>query len=224
MFQLHGAAADGTVLFRKKLSRPQFQRFMAEHPQFLVVMEAYGGAHHWARELERTGHAVKLIAPRYVKPFIKRQKNDAADAEAIVEVALRPTMRYVEPKMGDQQARSILFRTREQFVKQRTEAVNALRAHFYEFGFIAPHGIGYLPRLGAVLENESSDLPPLAREICWELLDQIVQLTGWINAMKKRIDTIAREGETSRRLQTMPGVGQISALAVETFAPPMEQF
>lgn len=197
---------------------------MAEHPQCLVVMEACGGAHHWARELERVGHELRLIAPRYVKPFIKRQKNDAADAEAIVEAALRPTMRYVEPKTGDQQARSILFRTCEQFVKQRIEAVNALRSHLYEFGFIAPEGIGYLPRLGAVLEDPNSDLPPLAREICRELLNQIVHLTGRINAMKKRIDAIAREGETSRRLQTMPGVGPISALAVETFAPPMEQF
>jgi len=224
VFQLHGAAADGTVLFRKKLSRPQFQRFMTEHPQCLVVMEACGGAHHWARELVRVGHEVKLIAPRYVKPFIKRQKNDAADAEAIVEAALRPTMRYVEPKTSDQQSRSILFRTREQFVKQRTEAVNALRSHLYEFGFTAPEGIGYLPRLGAVLEDPRSNLPPLAREICRELLEQIANLSGRINAMKKRLDAIAKEGETSRRLQTMPGVGPISALAVDTFPPPMEQF
>lgn len=223
-FQLHGAAADGSVILRKKLSRLQFQRFMAEHPQCLVVMEACGGAHHWARELVRVGHEVKLIAPRYVKPFIKRQKNDAADAEAIVEAALRPTMRYVEPKTSDQQSRSNLFRTREQFVKQRTEAVNALRSHLYEFGFIAPEGIGYLPRLEAVIEDVNSDLPPLAREICRELLDQVAHLTARINAMRKRIDAIAREGETSRRLQTMPGVGPISALAVETFAPPMDQF
>ncbi len=197
---------------------------MAEHPHCLVVMEACGGAHHWARELVRVGHEVKLIAPRYVKPFIKRQKNDAADAEAIVEAALRPTMRYVEPKTSDQQSRSILFRTREQFVKQRTEAVNALRSHLYEFGFTAPEGIGYLPRLGAVLEDPSSNLPPLAREICRELLEQIANLSDRVNTMKKRLDAIAREGETSRRLQTMPGVGPISALAVETFAPPMEQF
>ena len=142
VFQLHSAATDGTVLFRKKLSRPQFQRFIFEHPRCLVAMEACGGAHYWAREMERAGHEVRLIAPRYVKPFIKRQKNDAADAEAIVEAALRPTMRYVEPKSGEQQARSILFRTREQFMKQRTEAINALRSHLYEFGYIAPEGIG----------------------------------------------------------------------------------
>ena len=107
VFQLHGAAADGTVLFRKKLSRPQFHRFISEHPQCLVAMEACGGAHYWAREMERAGHEVKLIAPRYVKPFIKRQKNDAADAEAIVEAALRPTMRYVEPKSGEQRKRPV---------------------------------------------------------------------------------------------------------------------
>ena len=109
-------------------------------------------------------------------------------------------------------------------MKQRIEAVNALRSHLYEFGYVAPEGIGYLPRLEVVVEDPGSDLPPLARDICRELLDQIAHLTGRINAMKKRIDAIAREGETSRRLQTMPGVGPISALAVETSAPPMEQF
>jgi transposase len=224
VFQLHGGAADGTVHFRKKLSRLQFQRFMADHPRCVVAMEACGGAHHWAREMERLGHTVRLIAPRYVKPFIKRQKNDAADAEAIVEAALRPTMRYVEPKTGEQQARAIVFRTREQFVKQRTEAVNALRSHLYEFGYVAPLGIGHLSRLEAVVEDPVSDLPPLAREICRELLGQIAQLTARIDALRKRIDAIAREGKTSCQLQTMPGVGPISALAVETFAPPMEQF
>jgi transposase len=187
-------------------------------------MEACGGAHHWAREMQRVGHEVRLIAPRYVKPFIKRQKNDAADAEAIVEAALRPTMRYVEPKTGDQQARALVFRTREQFVKQRTEAVNALRSHLYEFGYIAPEGIGYLPRIKAVVEDLNANLPLLAREICRELVDQVAQLTTRIHALKKRIDALTREGETSRRLQTMPGVGPISALAVETFAPSMEQF
>ena len=165
VFQLHGASAAGTVLFRKKLSRPQFQRFMSEHPRCVVAMEACGGAHHWAREMERAGHKVKLIAPRYVKPFIKRQKNDAADAEAIVEAALRPTMRYVEPKSGEQQARSILFRTREQFLKQRTEAINALRSHLYEFGYVAPLGIGQVRRLAEIIETEEH-LPAAVRLAC----------------------------------------------------------
>lgn len=165
VFQVHGAARDGSVVFRKKLSRMQFARFMAEHPPCLVVMEACASAHHWAREISRHGHEVRLIAPHYVKPFIKRQKNDAADAEAIVEAALRPTMRFVEPKSAEQQARAVAFRTREQLVKQRTEAVNALRSHLYEFGHVAPEGIGYLPRLERVLEDPDADIPDLARSL-----------------------------------------------------------
>ena len=115
-------------MFRKKLSRPQFARSMADHPACAVAMEACPSAHHWARELTGHGHRVRLIAPHYLKPFLKRQKNDAADAEAIAEAATRPTMRIVEPKTEEQQARAVAFRAREQLVKQRTEAINALRA------------------------------------------------------------------------------------------------
>ncbi|RUV29855.1 IS110 family transposase, partial [Mesorhizobium sp. M5C.F.Ca.IN.020.32.2.1] len=131
VFQLHGAAADGSVVFRKKLSRLQFCKFMASQPACVVAMEACGSSHYWARQMARLGHEPRLIAPAYVKPFVKRQKNDVADAEAIVEAAQRPTMRFVEPKTKEQQSRAIVFRTREQFVNQRTELVNALRAHLY---------------------------------------------------------------------------------------------
>ncbi|RWP57661.1 MAG: IS110 family transposase [Mesorhizobium sp.] len=224
VFQLHGAAADGSVVFRKKLTRLQFCKFMAGQPACVVAMEACAGSHYWAREMVRLGHQPKLIAPRYVKAFIKRQKNDAADAEAIVEAAQRPTMRFVEPKTEEQQSRSIMFRTREQLVNQRTELVNALRAHLYEFGYIAPQGIRYLSRLECFVEDENAKLPDLAREICRDLLDQIYQLTGRIDALRKKIDALSREAEASRRLQTMPGVGPIAALAIETFAPPMETF
>jgi transposase len=224
VFQLHGAAADGSVVFRKKLSRLQFARFMADHPACEVAMEACPSAHHWARELSAHGHSVRLIAPHYVKPFLKRQKNDAADAEAIVEAALRPTMRFVEPKTQEQQARAVAFRTREQLVKQRTEAVNALRSHLYEFGYVAPEGIGYLPRLERVVEDADADIPDLARDICRMLLEQIAHLTDRIKALKAKITALSNEAEMPRRLQTMPGVGPITALAVETFAPPMEQF
>jgi transposase len=167
------------------------------------------------------GHEPKLIAPRYVKPFIKRQKNDAADAEGTVEAAQRPTMRFVAAKTEEQQSRAIVFRTREQMVNQRTELVNALRAHLYEFGHVAPQGIGHLSRLEEVVEDEHADLPELVRDTCRDLLDQIWQLTSRIDALKKRIDALSRQAETSRRLQTMPGVGAIAALAIETFAPPM---
>lgn len=224
VFQLHGAAADGSAVFRKKLSRGQFCKFMAAHPPCIVAMEACGGSHYWAREVARLGHQPRLIAPGYVKPFIKRQKNDAADAEAIVEAAQRPTMRFVEAKTEEQQARAIVFRTREQLVNQRTELVNALRAHVYEFGYVAPQGIGHLWRLAEVVEDETTQLPDLAREICRDLLDRIWQMTGRIDALKKTIDALSKQAEASRRLQTMPGVGPIAALAIETFAPPMQAF
>ncbi len=138
VFQLYGVTAGRAVVFRKKLSRLQFARFMTDLPACDVAMEACPSAHHWARELTRYGHRVRLIAPHYVLPFLKGQKNDAADVEAIVEAALRSTMRFVEPNAADQQARSVAFRTREQLVKQRTEAVNALRSHLYEFGLREP--------------------------------------------------------------------------------------
>jgi transposase len=187
-------------------------------------MEACASAHHWAREMARRGHEVRLIAPHYVKPFLKRQKNDAADAEAIVEAALRPTMRFVAPKSAEKQARAVAFRTREQLVNQRTEAVNALRSHLYEFGHVAPEGIGYVPRLAQVVDDPKTDVLELARDICRMLLEQIAQLTDRINALKARIAAMSNEAEMPRQLQTMPGVGPITALAVETFAPPMERF
>ena len=224
VFQLHGAAADGAVVFRKKLSRLQFARFMTDHPACDVAMEACPSAHHWARELTAHGHRVRLIAPHYVKPFIRRQKNDAADAEAIVEAAMRPTMRFVEPKTEAQQARAVAFRAREQIVKQRTEAINALRAHLYEFGHVAPEGVGYIPRLAKVVDDPGSGLPDLARDICRIVLEQIELLTSRLTAVSAKLAAASKAAAIPRQLQTMPGVGPITALAVETFAPPMDQF
>lgn len=132
IFQVHGASMTGQPMFRKKLSRQSFPKFMAEQPPALVMMEACGSTHYWAREMIRLGHEVKLIAPRYVKPFVKRQKNDAVDAEAIVIAARQPEMRFVEPKCAEQQSRAVLFRARERLVHQRTELINALRAALYE--------------------------------------------------------------------------------------------
>ncbi len=129
VFQVHGALPDGNVAFRKKLSRSQFMKFLAEQPPCLIAMEACATAHYWGRAALGSGHEVRLIPPIYVKPFVKRQKNDAADAEAIVEAALRPTMRFVEVKSADQQSLGLLFRTRELLVRQRTQLINALRGH-----------------------------------------------------------------------------------------------
>ena len=224
VFQLHAASMTGQPQFCKKLSRQSFTRFMAEQPPAVVVMEACGSAHYWAREMIRLGHEVKLIAAQYVKPFVKRQKNDAADAEAIVIAAQRPEMRFVEPKSAEQQSRAILFRARERLVHQRTELVNALRASLYEYGHVVPQGIRQINRIAEILDAPGSDLPDLMREECQDLLEQIAEQTEGINARTPKIKALAGETATARRLQTIPGVGPLTALAVEAFAPPMENF
>ena len=224
VFQLHGASMTGQPQFCKKLSRQSFSRFMAEQPLAVVVMEACGSAHYWAREMVRLGHEVKLIAPHYVKPFVKRQKNDAADAEAIVIAAQRPEMRFVEPKSAEQQSRAILFRARERLVHQRTELVNALRACLYEYGHVVPQGIRQLKRVKEIVDAPGSDLPDLMKEECRALLEQIAEQTIRINARTAKIKTLAAETDAARRLQTIPGIGPLTALAVEAFAPPMENF
>ena len=220
VFQLHGASATGQVLFRKKLSRPAFTKFMAEHPPVTVVLEACGSAHYWARELSRLG----LIAAQYVRPFVKRQKNDAADAEAIVIAAQRPEMRFVEAKTAEQQSRAMLFRARVRLVRQRTELVNMLRAFLYELGYVVPQGIHHLPRIATIIADPGNDLPEIARMECNELLEQIEVMTVRIATSDRRIKSLAGQADISRRLQTMPGVGPLTALAVEAFAPPMETF
>jgi len=224
VFQLHGATMTGHVTFRKKLTREQFRRFMAEHPSCMVVFEACGSASYWAREMAKLGHDARLIAPQYVKPFVKRQKNDAADAEAIVIAARQPEMRFVSPKTEDQQARAMLFRGRERLVHQRTELVNALRAVLYEYGHVFPAGIGHLKRIEALVEDPACDLPVLVVAECRDLLAQIAEKTDRIDAKRKALKELAAGTDTARRLQTMPGVGPLTALAVEAFAPDMAQF
>ncbi len=210
--------------FRKKLSREQFRAFMVQHPACLVVFEACGSASYWAREMQALGHEVKLIAPQYVRPFVKRQKNDAADAEAIVIAARQPEMRFVVPKTADQQAKAVLFRCRERLVHQRTELVNALRAVLYECGHVFPVGIGHLKRMAALVEDPDCDLPALIITECQDLLVQIAEKSARINGKSKKLNTLAAETDTARCLQTMPGVGPLTALAIEAFAPDMAQF
>ncbi len=224
VFQLHGTAMTGEVRFRKKLTRPQFIKFMAEHPAAVVVMEACGGASFWARELTKAGHEVKLIAPQYVRPFVKRQKNDAADAEAIVIAARQPEMRFVEPKTVEQQSRAAVFRGRERLVCQRTADVNALRALLYEHGHVFPQGIRSLNRMTALVEDETTNLHALIREECRDLLAQIAEKTARIIKRTTKLKALATEADRARRLQTMPGVGPLTAIAVEAFGPDMAQF
>lgn len=224
VFQLHATSMTGHLKYRKRLSRVQFPKFLAEQPPCVVVMEACAGASYWARELIKLGHEVRLIAPQYVRPFVKRQKNDAADAEAIVIAAQRPEMRFVMPKSEEQQARAALFRSRERLVHQRTELVNALRSLLYEFGHTVSKGIRHLKAVEAIVTGQAVYLPELVRNECKDLLLQIAEKTERIDARTMTAKKIAQTTDTSRRLQTMPGVGPMTALAVEAFAPDMADF
>jgi len=223
VFQLHGAAADGSVVFRKKLTRAQLLPFLASQPASIVAMEACATAHHWGREAAKLGHEVRLIAPIFVKPYVKRQKNDTADAEAITEAASRPTMRFVAVKTEAQQARAMLFRGRDLLVRQRTQTINALRGHLAEFGLVAPTGPAHLKTLQVAVEAPEA-LPEAAREVAQLCLEQIAALSTKIAELEKKVRAAAGEDATARRLQTMPGVGPVTAMAVAVFAPPMDQF
>jgi len=223
-FQVHGATADGSVAFRKKLSRTQLLPFLAAQPRCTVAMEACATAHDWGREIEKLGHIVRLIAPIYVKPFVKRQKNDAADAEGIAEAVSRPTMRFVALKTEEQQARAMIFRTRDLLVRQRTQLINALRGHLAEHGVIAPQGAAHVKRLADAIEDRERLLPAMVRDIGRVYLDQIAIYSKRVADLDKKLRVAATSNETTARLQTMPGVGPITAMAIEAFAPPMHSF
>ena len=165
VFQVHGADASGGVVFRKKLRRDQVLPFFSTLPRCVVAMEACASAHYWARELAAVGHDTKLISPAYVKPFVKRQKNDMADAEAICEAAQRPTMRFVQGKSAQAQASAVVFRTRDLLVRQRTQLINALRGHLNEFGYIVRQGVGHVSKLVEIVADPTSDVPAEARPV-----------------------------------------------------------
>ena len=170
-FQLHGAGADGSVAFRKKLSRSKVLTFLGNQAPCVVAMEACAGAHDWGRRIQKPGHDVRLVPPAYVKPFVKRQKNDTADAEAIAEAASRPTMRFVAMKTVEQQSRA-----RDLPVRQRTQTINALRGHLAEFGLIAPQGRVHVETLEVLVRDESVALPDLVRRTSEMLFEQIEDL------------------------------------------------
>ncbi len=224
VFQAHGADASGGVVFRKKINRARLLEFFASQPPCTVAMEACGGAHHWARELAKLGHEVKLIAPKYVKPFVKRQKNDAADAEAICEAASRPTMRFVAVKSETVQASALVFRTRDILVRQRTQITNAVRGHLAEYGLVVPQGAGHFKKLVAYLEDPASPLPDEVRSILSLLAQTATRLEEKISLLDKEIMRRTRTDEVARRLMTIPGVGPITATAIAALAPPAASF
>ena len=207
-------------------------------------MEACATAHDWGRAIEELGHAVRLLPPSYVKPFVERHENDAADAEAITEAAARPTMRFVPLETAEPQARGMIFRTRDLRVRQRTQLIDDVppaggtsdsegarsarprrgRGHLAEHGVVAPQGPTHVGRLAAAVEDEDPRLPEMVRDLARLHLEQIADHDREIADLDKTLRLAAGEGETTTRLQTMPGVGPVTAMAIDAFAPPMESF
>jgi len=225
VFQAHGVDAQGEKLFSRRLSRSKVFEFFANHPRCLVALEACGSAHHWGRELTKLGHDVRLLPPAYVRPFVKRQKNDAADAEAICEAVQRPNMRFVAIKSEQQQASALVFRTRDLLVKQRTQTINAIRSHLSEYGWVAPRGPSWVKVLQELIDEEvGSSLPAPAQEMFRVMLSMLEELDQQIAVLDKEISRRAREDEVARRLMTIPGIGPIAATAIAALAPPAETF
>jgi transposase len=224
VFQAHGASASGAVLFRKKLRRAQVLSFFASQPRCRVAMEACASAHHWARAIGELGHEVKLIPPVSVKPFVKRQKNDMADAEAICEAAQRPTMRFTAVKSEAKQAAAVIFRARDLLVGQRTQIINALRGHLAEYGLIAPQGPSHIEPLIVHVEDPASGVPDAARSCLLRLVAMLRRLQEEVAALDREISARAKTDGVAHRLMTVPGVGPLIATAIEALAPPPETF
>jgi len=225
VFQAHGVDASGKAILRRKLQRADVLAFFKGLAPCLVGIEACGTAHHWAREIKALGHEVRLMPPAYVKPYVKRGKTDAADAEAICEAVTRPTMRYVPIKTAEQQAVLMLHRTRDLLVRQRTMLVNALRGHMAEMGVIAPQGISRVGDLVAELMGEDeTHLPKLARQALLGLAAELEALGDRIKGIEAAILAWHKDNEASRRLATIPGVGPITASAIVATITDPSQF
>jgi transposase len=215
VFQVHGVDAEGHVVIRRQLKRRYVLAFFEKMPPCLVGIEACASSHHWSRELKALGHTVRLMPPAYVKPYVKRQKNDAADAEAICEAVTRANMRFVATKTPEQQSGLMLHRTRHLFIRQQTAVINAIRAHLAEFGIVAPVGRnGVEQLLGVVADSSDKRLPEVARACVAALGAQLRMLKIQILEFDRRIMAWHRSNETSQRLDKIPGVGPALATAL----------
>jgi transposase len=215
LFQVHGVDERGTPVLRKQLKRSQVLSFFANLTPCLIGMEACCSAHHWARQLQKLGHTVKLMAPQFVKPYVKTNKNDMADAEAICEAVSRPTMRFVPMKNGEQQAVLALHRARQGFVRARTAQANQIRGLLAEYGMIIPRGICQIgKRLPDILEDGENDLPGLFRRLLLRLGEHLKELDRQVSELDAQIQVWHRQHEGSCRLEQIPGIGPITASAL----------
>lgn len=215
VFQLHGVNEFGKPVVKKQLRREQMAAFFANLPACLIGMEACGSAHYWARKLQGFGHTVKLMAPQFVKPYVKTNKNDAADAEAICEAVTRPNMRFVPIKNVEQQSVLALHTVRQGFVNARTAQANQIRGLLSEFGLIIPQGIGHIAnRVPQLIEDASNELPGSFRLLVQRLLDHLKELDAQVDELESQIVKWHRQSATSSKLAQVPGIGPITASAL----------
>ena len=215
VFQVHGVDASGLVVIRRQLKRRYVLAFFEKLPSCLVGIEACASSHHWSRELQALGHTVRLMPPAYVKPYVKRQKNDAADAEAICEAVTRANMRFVPTKTPEQQSGLMLHRTRHLFIRQQTAVINAIRTHLAEFGIVAPVGRnGVEELLNIVADPSDKRVPEIARACLSALGAQLRRLKEQVLEFDRMISAWHRSNETSRRLDEAPGIGPVLATAL----------
>jgi transposase len=225
VFQVHGIDAQGTTVLRKRLRRGQVLAFFSRIPRCVVGLEACATGHCWARELRALGHEVRLMPAQYVKAYIKRNKHDAADAEAICEAVGRPTMRFVPVKTAEQQATALLHRGREQLVRQRTMLVNALRAHLAEFGIVAARGLRNVGQLIAIVRDDADiRLPAVAQQVLQVLASQLEQIEAAVAALERQLLTWHKTNPVSQRLASIPGIGPIIATAIATTVADANEF
>jgi transposase len=223
IFQVHGVNTGHCCVLKKQLSRSKFIEFMANLKPCIVAMEACGGAHYWARTFSSQGHEVRMIAPQFVKPFVKSNKSDANDAEAIVEAALRPNMRFVGTKTIAQQELQFLHRTRQQLVKVRTSYINEMRGILREFGIVIPVGIGAVKK-NYCLFKDHEKLGEVGRGILDDLYEKVLNLSEDILKYEKKIKALASANDICRRLQKINGIGFLTASAVVAATPDPDLF
>jgi transposase len=220
VFQLHGVNAQGAVVLQKKLRRGAVLTFLGRLEPCLIGIEACATSHYWAREFATLGHTVRLIPPSYVKPYVKRQKNDAADAEAICEAVTRPNMRFVAVKTEEQQGVLVLHRSRDLLMRQRTMILNAIRAHFAEFGIVTAQGPRKVEELVSRLrDNEGLELPDVVRSALLALAAQLDSLAAEVRNIERRLKAWHKQNAASQRLETIPGVGILTATALAASVP-----
>ena len=215
VFQVHAVDAMGSVVMRKRLRRSQVLAFFAEIPPCLIGLEACATAHHWARELIALGHEARLMPPNYVKAYVKRNKHDVADAEAICEAVRRPSMRFVPIKTAEQQSALMMHRARDLLVRQRTMLVNALRGHLAEFGLIEAQGLHKVAKLIAIVTDENDGrVPYIARQVLQVMINHIEDIQVRIVGLEKQLLAWHKSNPVSQRLATIPGIGPIIATAI----------